>query len=391
MNFRDLAAKTERYIIERRRYYHAHPELSQEEKETTNAIVKDLEEMGLEPVRFKTSYGCYAYIRGGHPGKTVALRADIDALPILEETGLEFASQNPGCMHACGHDSHIATLLGAAKMLCEVKDELYGNVKLLFQPAEETGYGAKSVIEEGFLDDVDAIYGCHTWGKVESPYINIEPGERMASTAQFIVTVNGVSAHGSAPHLGVDAIVAASSMIMNLQTYVSRNSNPLDPLVVTVGTIHGGSRWNVIPNKVVFDGTVRTFSQELVDNFEKDLKRICDNTAAALGCTTDTEINWYAIPVVNDKDDLNRIARNAVVKLYGEDALVEMPKEMGGEDFSFYMKEVPGVFAFLGSRNVEKGLIYTNHQEQYTVDEDALKRGSAVYAQFAYDFLEENK
>ncbi len=390
MNFKELADRTESYIIDRRRYYHAHPELSNEEKETTNAIVKDLEDIGLEPIRFKNSYGCYAYVKGAKPGKTVALRADIDALPIVEETGFEFASQNHGCMHACGHDSHIATLLGAAKMLYEVRDQLCGSVKLLFQPAEESGDGALSVIAEGFLDDVDAIYGCHTWGKLDSPKIAIDSGAIMASAAQFKATIEGVSAHGSAPHLGIDASVAASSVIMALQSYVSRNNDPLNPLVVTVGTVHGGSRWNVICNKIEFEGTVRTFSEKLLEEVPVVMRRIIENGAAAFGATGKLDFRWFVVPTVNSHEDLNELARNAAIKMYGEDAIGHLPPDMGGEDFSYYMQKVPGVFAFLGSRNVETGNTYTNHQEQYSCDESDLKRGSAVYAQFAFDYLEAN-
>lgn len=387
MNFKELAQQTESYIIERRRYYHRHPELSEAEYETTKAIIADLKEMGLEPVTYEGMCGCVADIVGGKPGKTVALRADIDALPICEETGLDFAATN-GAMHACGHDSHISMLLGAAKMLCRVKDELKGTVRLIFQPAEETGFGAPAMIKAGVLDGVDAIYGSHIWGDFDAPYVSVEAGNRMASAAMFDVTVEGVSAHGSAPNLGVDAIVAASAMIMSLQTYVSRNNNPLNPLVLTIGTIKGGSRWNVIANKVQFDGTVRTFSKDLLEGAPRAMKRILESTAAAYGAKVTFDFKWLTGPVINDNEELNTIARNAVVKLYGEEGLGHLDTMMGGEDFSFFMQKVPGVFGFIGSRNPEKGLVYTNHHEKYTVDEDVLKRGAAVYAQFAYDFLE---
>ena len=389
MNFKDLADKNENYIIERRRYYHQHPELSMKEVETTNSIIADLEAMGLEVKRFDGFYGCTADIVGEQPGKTVALRADIDALPIKEETGLEFASTN-GCMHACGHDCHISMLLGAAKMLSENKDKLKGTVRLIFQPSEESGRqeGAQDVIRSGVLDDVDAIYGSHIWGDFDAPYISIESGNRMASTAEFHVEVEGLSAHGSAPSLGVDSIVAASAIIMNLQTYVSRNNHPLNPLVVTVGKIEGGNRWNVIAGKTSFEGTVRTFSKELLEEAPRAMQRIVENTAA-FGAKATMTFEWLVIPVINDNEKLNAIAQNAVKKMYGEEALGHLDTLMGGEDFSYYMQKVPGVFAFVGSRNPELGKTYTNHHEKYDIDESVLKRGAATYAQFAYDFLDQ--
>ena len=390
MNFRELAEKTESYIIDRRRYYHQHPELSEQEKNTTAAIVKDLQAMGLEVKTYEcvNAYGCTADIVGAQPGKTVALRADIDALPVSEETGLEFASENVGCMHACGHDCHISMLLGAAKMLAENKDKLKGTVRLIFQPAEETGFGAPAFIKAGVLDGVDAIYGAHIWNSLAAPYVNIESGNRMASTAEFHVEIEGMSSHGSAPEDGIDAIVAMSAIILNLQTFVSRNNSPLNPLVVSVGKVEAGSRWNVIAGKAKFEGTVRTFSKDMLEEAPRVISRIVENTAAAYGATAKlTDFRWMVVPVINDHEDLVKIGQDSVKKLYGEEGLAPMQTLMGGEDFSFYMQKVPGVFGFIGSNNPETGKIYPNHHEKYDVDEEVLKRGAAVYAQFAHDFL----
>lgn len=392
MDIRALAEKYEGYIIEQRRWFHAHPELSWEEFGTTDHIQEELEKMGLEVHRFEGRPGCTAMIYGGKavPGaKTVALRADIDALPVEEKTGLPFASENPGVMHACGHDNHMAMLLGAAKILCEVKDELEGNVKLLFQAAEETCFGAEYYVQQGVLDGVDAIYGQHIWAGLEAPYLNVQPGVRMASCDNFTITVEGSSTHGSTPHLGTDAIVAAASIIMNIQTYVSRNNDPLNPLVVTVGKIDGGQRFNILANKVVMEGTCRTFSRKTLETIDKDLERIAANTAAAFGASASLEYQHLTTPVINDHEDLNRIARNAVIKLYGEEGLGHLPTMMGSEDFAFFMEEVPGVFGFIGSRNPEQGYIYTNHHEKYSVPEEVLQRGAAMHAQFALDFLTE--
>ena len=389
MNFKEAAQQTENYIIRNRRYLHEHPELSEKEEKTTEYIVKELKDLGLEPRRFENCYGCYVDIKGDKSGKIVALRADIDALPIKEETGLEFASQN-GCMHACGHDTHMAMLLGAVKMLNDVKSEINGTVRAIFQPSEETATGAQAVIKEGVLDGVSAIYGSHIWGNFDAPLVSVESGKRMASCSSFKIEIEGRTAHGSAPNLGVDAIVVAASVIMNLQTYVSRNNDPLNPLVLTIGTIEGGSRFNVIPGKVTMEGTVRAFDSDL-DRIPNAMRRIIDGTAETFGAKAKLDFKWMTIPVINDNEQLNTIAQNAVKKLYGEDGLGYLDTMMGSEDFSFYMGKVPGVFSFLGSRDTEKGYIYTNHQEQYTVDEGLLKRGAAVYAQFAFDYLEENK
>ena len=388
MDIRALAEKYEGYIIEQRRWFHAHPELSWEEFGTTDHIQEELEKMGLEVHRFEGRPGCTAMIYGGKavPGaKTVALRADIDALPVEEKTGLPFASENPGVMHACGHDNHMAMLLGAAKILCEVKDELEGNVKLLFQAAEETCFGAESYVQQGVLDGVDAIYGQHIWAGLEAPYLNVQPGVRMASCDNFTITVEGSSTHGSTPHLGTDAIVAAASIIMNIQTIVSRNNDPLNALVVSIGEIHGGQRFNILANKVVMEGTCRTHSREMRGKIEPLLRRICEDTAAAFGAKAELKYDAFPGPVINDHDDLNQIAHDAAVKLYGEEGIKEMPRVMGSEDFAYFMDVVPGIFGFLGSRDAEHQA--SNHNDCYDVPEDVLKRGAAMHAQFAADYL----
>ena len=388
MDTRALAEKYEGYIIEQRRWFHAHPELSWEEFGTTDHIQEELEKMGLEVHRFEGRPGCTAMIYGGKavPGaKTVALRADIDALPVEEKTGLSFASENPGVMHACGHDNHMAMLLGAAKILCEVKDELEGNVKLLFQAAEETCFGAEYYVQQGVLDGVDAIYGQHIWAGLEAPYLNVQPGVRMASCDNFTITVEGSSTHGSTPHLGTDAIVAAASIIMNIQTIVSRNNDPLNALVVSIGEIHGGQRFNILANKVVMEGTCRTHSREMRGKIEPLLRRICEDTAAAFGAKAELKYDAFPSPVINDHDDLNQIAHDAAVKLYGEEGIKEMPRVMGSEDFAYFMDVVPGIFGFLGSRDAEHQA--SNHNDCYDVPEDVLKRGAAMHAQFAADYL----
>lgn len=392
MGFRESAEKNEKYIIEQRRYFHQYPELSFEEKKTTEEIGHQLSSMGIEPHYFEGYYGVWALIEGKKAGpgsKTVVLRADIDALPVMEKTGLPFASRNPGVMHACGHDNHIAMLLGAAKILTEQREELKGNVKLLFQSAEESCHGAEYYVQNGFFDDVDAVYGAHVSGNLDAPLINVEAGPRMASCDNFTITVRGKSAHGSAPQYGVDAIVAAASIILQIQTLVSRKNDPRNPLVVTIGEIAGGQRFNIIANEVVMKGTVRTHSREVRGQIEGWIRQVIRGVALSFDAEAELDYEYYPAPLVND-GKLAEIARNAVKSLYGEEALGELEVDMGSEDFSYFLDRVPGVYAFIGTRNEKKGLTAKNHNDHYDVDESALKRGAALYAQFAFDFLKES-
>lgn len=393
MNFKALAEETEDYIIEQRRYFHAHPELSFEEINTTKAIGEQLKAMGLVPNFYPDYTGLWTLIEGeaaGAKAKTVALRADIDALPVEEHTGLAFASENKGVMHACGHDCHIAMLLGGIKMLVAHKAELKGNVKIIFQAAEESCHGAEYYVQHGFLDDVDAIYGAHIWGDFAAPYMNFASGARMASCDNFTITVEGLSSHGSAPHQGIDAVVTAAEIIEQVQTIVSRRNDPLNPLVVTIGTIKGGQRFNIIANHVEMEGTVRTHSSQIRAKIEPWLKAIIENVAIANGAKATLKYEYFLDPINNDQEDLNTLARAAAVKLYGEEALGELPKMMGSEDFAYFREKVPGVFGFIGGANAQLGYTALNHNDRFTVDESVLKRGAAMYAQFAFDYLEQN-
>ena len=386
MDIKSLSEKHDAYIIDRRRFYHSCPEPSLKEVNTLASIKKDLIEMGItDIVEMKDCYGLYATIHGGKPGKTVALRTDIDALEIVEETGLPFASTN-GYMHACGHDNHIATLLGAAKILNDVKDELCGDVRLMVQPAEEVAQGAKGMVKEGAMDGVDAIYGTHVWGDFDAPYFDFVAGNRMACCHIFKIEVTGTSAHGSAPNLGKDAITCAAAMVNNIQQIVSRINNPLNPLVITIGKIDGGTRFNVIPNKVVMEGTVRTFSTGT--EVEDEMRHIVEKTAETFKQKAVLTYDYLTMPVIND-EKLANIARGAVTKLFGEGMLLDHSALMGSEDFSWFGEKAPYVFGFVGTRNEKEGKIYSNHQEKYDVDESALHKSAAVMAQFAADFLNE--
>ena len=389
MDIKEKAENIKDYIIEMRRHFHQNPELSLEEFETTKKIVNELEKMGIEVSTFKDGLtGCIGTIKGAKEGKTLLLRADIDALSVHEQTNLEFASRVDGKMHACGHDCHAAMLLGVAKILSEMKDKFSGNIKLFFQAAEEIGLGAKLSIEQGVMDNVDACYGVHVTPRFESPKINMQYGERMAATDVFKLTVEGTSSHGSSPHLGHDAIVASAAIITALQTIVSRINNPLKPAVVTIGTIKGGQRFNIIANEVIMEGNVRTFDEIFRKEIETHIREIAESVAKAHSCTAKLEYRYGTGVVLNKDKNLVDIAQNAVKKLYGEDSLVEMEKITGGEDFSLLMEKAPGIFGYIGTRNTKvPGSEKINHHECFTVDEDALIRGTAVAVQFALDYL----
>ena len=389
MDIKEKAENIKDYIIEMRRHFHQNPELSLEEFETTKKIVNELEKMSIEVSTFKDGLtGCIGTIKGAKEGKTLLLRADIDALSVHEKTNLEFASRVDGKMHACGHDCHAAMLLGVAKILSEMKDKFSGNIKLFFQAAEEIGLGAKLSIEQGVMDNVDACYGVHVTPRFESPKINMQYGERMAATDVFKLTVEGTSSHGSSPHLGHDAIVASAAIITALQTIVSRINNPLKPAVVTIGTIKGGQRFNIIANEVIMEGNVRTFDEIFRKEIETHIREIAESVAKAHSCTAKLEYRYGTGVVLNKDKNLVDIAQNAVKKLYEEDSLVEMEKITGGEDFSLLMEKAPGIFGYIGTRNPKvPGSEKINHHECFTVDEDALIRGTAVAVQFALDYL----
>lgn len=392
LNVKELALEQKEYITEQRHYFHSHPELGTEEYNTTKHIAEELQKMGVEVVTFTECTGCIGVIKGAHPGKTVMLRADIDALPIQEgDLNKPYASQTPGVMHACGHDCHTAMLLGAAKILSAHKEEIHGTVKLLFQMAEEIGTESRNYVENGSLDDVDAIFGMHIWSLIDAGYANFEDGERMACSDRFTIRIHGKAAHGSAPNEGVDAIVAAAAVVMGLQQLVSRKNEPQNTFVLTVGMMNGGKQNNVIADYVELVGTTRVFNKA----FRKTLPDLIGDTAKAIaagyGCEVESTYFFGPAPLINEHKDLNDIARSAVRKIMGDGALMHMDKLMGAEDFSVYLDKVPGVYGFLGGRNEGKGICCVHHHPAFDVDEDTFPDGTAVYAQFALDYLLENK
>lgn len=387
MNVKELAKEQESYVIQCRHYLHSHPELSTKEVNTTRFIKEELEKMGVEVQEFEGITGCVGTIKGDKLGKTVMLRADIDALPITENPGKSYCSLNPGVMHACGHDCHTSMLLGAAKILSAHRDEIHGTVKLIFQMAEEIGRKSEEYVKRGALEGVDAIFGMHIWSAVPAGKVNFESGERMACSDRFTIKIHGKSSHGSAPHEGKDAIIAGAAAIQALQTIPSRINNPFNALVVTVGIFNGGTKENIIADQAELTGTVRAFNREFRNSMPEVIKSVVEPVVKGYGCSAEVDYYFGPSPLINDHEDLVQIARGAASKEMGEDALIPLKKMTGAEDFSVYMETVPGVFGYLGCRNEEKGIIAAHHHPAFDVDEDVLYHGTGIYVQFALDYL----
>lgn len=302
MNVQEIASKYKDYLIEKRRFFHQYPEVSTKEYNTSKAIKEELDKIGVSwrPCGLET--GILVTIQGAKPGKTILLRADMDALTVQETTGAPYASKNEGIMHACGHDCHIAMLLTAVRILDDMKDELCGTVKLAFQPAEEVAMGAKSMIEQGALEGVDACFAIHVWTDVKSGTVSLEAGPRMASADEFHITIKGKGCHGAQPEQGVDAVVVTAAMINNLQAIVSREISPADPAVVTVGSIQAGTRWNVVAENSYMTGTTRCFSNEVWSTFKDRMERIVKSTAETYRAEAELEYLRIVPPTVNDPE-----------------------------------------------------------------------------------------
>lgn len=385
MTVKDLAEKYQDQIIAWRREIHANPEIAWEEKHTGDRVAAELEKMGIETRRVAQT-GVVGLLKGDKPGKTVALRSDMDALAITEATGVPYQSKNPGIMHACGHDGHVAMLLGAAKILSQKRSDIHGAVKFIFQPAEEIGQGAVKLIAAGVLEDVAAILGIHLWPELVSGKVSVAAGPRMASADKFKITVRGKAGHGSLPHQGIDAILAAAAITMNLQSISSREVAPLEPAVITIGKVAGGSSWNITCDEVTLEGTTRCFSHEIRNSFPAMIERIMSSTAAAYRAQAKLDYIPIAPPIINDPA-VAQIVSAALQKLYGDSSAGTVERVMVGEDFAFLCEKIPGVMAFLGVGNKEKQTDYPLHSDKFNIDEAVLPCGAALHAQFALDFL----
>lgn len=387
---RDLlpaARAIERELIELRRKLHQNPELSLEEEETSNTATELLQGLGLEVQRGIGGHGLIADLAGDRPGPRIALRADMDALPIQEETDLPYASFIPGKMHACGHDAHTAMLYGAAKLLSERKNQLVGSVRLIFQSAEEINAGAKAMVEQGVLEGIDEIYGLHNLPTLPAGKAATRYGALMGSVDRFELTIWGKGGHGAIPDQCVDPIVAASAIIMSLQSAVSREISPFDPVVLTIGSIHGGASYNVIPNQVELTGTVRTFSRSVQMDLPARLQRIINQTAEAYRCKAELRYTQQ-VPVLTNHDDQVQHVEGTIDLILGRDNRIEAAPVLAGEDFSVYLQHVKGCFFWLGSgpaTGAEQA--YGLHHPKYSINEDCLPFGASLLAGIAINRL----
>lgn len=364
-------------VIADRRALHQIPELGLQEKETSAYIKKRLAEFGITTVYDLLDTAVVAVLQGEKEGKTLAFRTDIDALPVTEETGAPFASQHPGKMHACGHDGHMATMLGFANYLAAHSDEIMGTIVLLFQPAEEGPGGAQLLIYDGFLSKfkVDEIIGLHVFPEFNEGIIACKPHAMMARNGEIYLTIKGASSHGAQPQQGADAILAASAIIQGLHSIVSRNISPMESAVLTFGKITGGEAMNIIPGLVKIEGTMRAFSDEVYETMTNRVQTVATELAKGYGCECVVEFNHMYRVVDNDPAMVR-----ALEKIAG-DSYVETPPYMLAEDFSMYQKEIPGLFFFVGIRNEAKGYVAPLHSGKMNFDETYLLGGIECYRQ----------
>lgn len=388
MDYKKLLEMQKNYVIKLRRYFHKNPEPSWKEFETSKKIKAELENMKIPYIEIAGT-GVVATIEGTLDGKTVALRGDMDALEVTEKNEIEYKSQNSGVMHACGHDGHTAMLLGAAKALNEIKDNIRGTIKLIFQPAEEMVQGAKKMIDEGALEGVDGILGIHLWVGLETGKISVDPGPRMASGDHVIIDIEGKGGHGSMPQQGIDAIVAASSLVMNTQSIMSREINPLDTVVFTIGSFNAGTRFNVIAGEAHLEGTVRCFDPQTRAMLPEIIKRHADNTAKTYRANAKVQYIQGTPPTIND-EKCSSIAENTVLNMLGKNGLTKMEKTTGSEDMAYYLEKIPGLIAFVGAGNDKKEASFPHHHPRFNIDEDSLAIGTELYFRFAIDFLEKS-
>jgi amidohydrolase len=379
--------KIQEELIRMRRDLHRFPELSFQESETAAKVAERMRALGLEVRMQVGGHGVVAELRGKQPGPTIALRADMDALPIQEETGLPFASERPGIMHACGHDAHTSILTGAAMLLAPFADRLKGNVRFLFQSAEEINAGAKAMIEAGALEDVREIYGLHNLPTLPAGMVATRRGPLMGSVDRIEITLEGKGGHGAIPDQSIDPIVAASSVIMSLQTAVSREISPFEPVVVTIGSIHAGDANNVIPQRAHMTGTVRTFSPKAHGQIPGIIERIVQKTAESYRCRADLKY-IRQVPVLVGHDRCVSHVEQTAAALIGEDKCVEAAPTMAGEDFSVYLEHAEGCFFWLGSGPPEGAeQNYGLHHPEFTVNEDCLSLGASILAAAALSRL----
>lgn len=373
------------YVVRMRRYFHEYPELSWQEEHTSQRIQEELSAMDIPFVRGRGT-SIIATIQGALPGKMLGIRADIDALPVTEKTGLPFASAHQGISHACGHDAHISILLAAARMLNAEKDQLKGTVRLIFQPAEEfiQDSGAKYLAQDPLVREVDAIIGLHIWGDIDVGKAALQEGPIMASADTFDIYIQGKNGHGASPHTAIDPITAGSEVVQSLQLLVSRENDPLEPMVLSITAFNSGNSKNVIPDTAHLEGTTRSFNNALRDRFEGTMKRVLDGIATSTRTHIQLDYHDGTPATVNHKEAV-ALGQHVAHEVFHDGLITNFPRVMGGEDFAKYLVEIPGCFMLLGCAG--EGGHFAQHDEHFNLDERALPLGVEYFVSYARAYL----
>lgn len=391
MNLKDSVTRQKDYLIKLRRDFHRHPEASWQETRTSKRIKTELNAAGLDFKEYAGT-GVVATITGsknvpdGKKLSTVALRADMDALAVTELRESDFKSENEGLMHACGHDGHTAMLLTAARILNSLRAEFYGTIKLIFQPAEEMVEGAAQLVAEGAVEDVDALLGIHLWSDLETGQINVEPGPRMASGDYVLVDFIGKGGHGSQPHQTIDPIPAAAAFALESQAVISREIDPLDPVVFTLGEIKSGSRFNIIPSRAHLEGTLRCFNERTRTAASRAIERYANQLAKSFRLDVKAEVKQGTPPTSNDPE-IADLAATSAADVVGQVNLTKLAARTGSEDLAYYLKEVPGCLAFVGAGFADSEQNYPHHHPLFQINEASLLIGTELYLRFALDYL----
>ncbi|MHA6261500.1 M20 family metallopeptidase [Sporosarcina sp. CAU 1771] len=386
-NLSQLTNEVKDEVVKWRRYLHERPELSFQEVETSQFVYDTLKEMGNLELSRPTKTSVMARLIGAKPGNVLAIRADMDALPIEEENDVEYASKNSGVMHACGHDGHTAMLLGTAKILSRFKDEIAGEVRFLFQHGEEQlPGGAEEMIDAGVMDDVDFVIGAHLWSPIEVGKVFTVGGPLMAAADIFTITICGKGGHSALPHTTIDSLAVGMQVVNNLQHIVSRKTDPFESLVVSVTKFTAGTSHSIIPETASIVGSVRSFDKEVREATPKYMEEIVKGVTAAHGASYVLDYQWGYRPVIND-EKVTSIIQETIVDVLGEESLISQNPMMISEDFSAFQQKAPGCFFLIGAGNQEKGITYPHHHPKFELDEDALNIGVEIFVHAAFRFL----
>jgi amidohydrolase len=383
-----LIAEAADELVEMRRDFHAHPELAFQEVRTATVVADRLRALGLEVREAVGRTGVIGRLRGREGGGVVALRADIDALPIQEQNETPYASRTEGVMHACGHDGHTAILLSTAGMLSRLRDDFAGEVRFIFQPAEETAGGAPAMLADGAFGHPkpQAVFGLHLWNNLPVGVVGLRNGPLFAHTDELQIVIRGSGGHGAMPEQTVDPVVVAAQVVTALQTMVSRETSPLEPAVVTIGSIHGGTAFNIVPPEVNLRGTVRTFTDALQKQMRERIESLVGGITTAMRASYSYDYRSCCPAVVNDSA-MTELVRNVAVRAFGQDRVTVPQQTMGGDDMSYFLRQAPGTYFFLGSANPERGLDAPHHHPRFDIDEAALPIGAQLLAETALEFL----